>query len=116
MQSAETLQKRQHDRMTAYRAAGRREKRGMPRYDAYVLRVWRSRGGDELGWSGRLEHMPDGQGRRFNSIEALLAHLRQVLAGDAELPRVDGRTEEDRMGDKDTQNTVETHRPPREID
>lgn len=52
----------------------------MPRYDAYLLRVWRAEPGDPARWAGRLEHLPDGHFQRFNSLEALLAHLRQLLA------------------------------------
>ncbi|MDB5058679.1 MAG: hypothetical protein JWO59_2151 [Chloroflexi bacterium] len=58
----------------------------MPRYDAYLLRIWRG-GFDEGQWAGRLEHLPDGSMQRFGSLEELLAYLGQVLAAEAEAPR-----------------------------
>jgi hypothetical protein len=54
----------------------------MPRYDAYLLRIWRGGLGGEQ-WSGRLEHLPDGSTQRFASLEALLAHLGRKLAAEA---------------------------------
>ena len=52
----------------------------MARYDAFVLRVWRSGTGEEGQWAGRLEHLPDGTTLRFSSLAALLAHLCSELA------------------------------------
>lgn len=50
------------------------------RYDAFLLRIWRSGTGMGDGqWSARLEHLPDGQGLRFRDLELLLAHLRATL-------------------------------------
>jgi hypothetical protein len=54
----------------------------MSRYDAYLLRVWRSDHGDEARWAGRLEHLPDGAYQRFVTLEELLIALRQLLAGE----------------------------------
>ncbi len=53
----------------------------MARYDAFVLRVWRSGTGHEEQWAGRLEHLPDGATFRFGSLDALLAYLGAELAG-----------------------------------
>ena len=51
----------------------------MARYDAFLLRIWRS-GDEENGrWALRLEHLPEGQTLRFTTIEALLAHLYGTL-------------------------------------
>ncbi|MDB5075561.1 MAG: hypothetical protein JWO42_1740 [Chloroflexi bacterium] len=51
----------------------------MARYDAYLLRIWRS-GDEEHGqWALRLQHLPDGTSVRFSSLESLLAHLRSTL-------------------------------------
>ena len=62
----------------------------MPRYDAYLLRVWRGDAGDSARWSGRLEHLPDGQYQRFASLEALLTRLRHLLAEElADPPAID---------------------------
>jgi hypothetical protein len=52
----------------------------MARYDAFVLRVWRSGTGDEEQWAGKLEHLPDGTTFRFGSLAALLAYLGAELA------------------------------------
>ncbi|HWE61835.1 MAG TPA: hypothetical protein VHB98_08995 [Chloroflexota bacterium] len=52
----------------------------MARYDAFVLRVWRSETGDEGQWAGRLEHLPDGAALRFGSLTELLAYLYSELA------------------------------------
>ncbi len=52
----------------------------MARYDAFVLRVWRSGTGDEGQWAGRVEHLPDGMTLRFGSLATLLAYLGAELA------------------------------------
>jgi hypothetical protein len=51
----------------------------MARYDAFILRIWRSGTGDEGQWAGRLEHLPDGEALRFSSLAALLAYLATEL-------------------------------------
>ena len=52
----------------------------MARYDAFLLRIWRSGdASEERQWAIRLEHLPDGQGVRLRDLEALLAYLRGVL-------------------------------------
>jgi hypothetical protein len=55
----------------------------MPRYDAYLLRIWRTDSADRGRWAGRLEHLPDGEYRRFDSLEELLLGLRQLLADES---------------------------------
>lgn len=52
----------------------------MPRYDAYLLRVWRGDPAAGARWAIRLEHLPDGQYQRFGSLEGLLVYLRDLLA------------------------------------
>jgi hypothetical protein len=59
----------------------------MARYDAFVLRIWRSGTGDEEQWAGRLEHLPDGTTFRFGSLAALLAYLGAELAGESSTRR-----------------------------
>ncbi len=52
----------------------------MARYDAFLLRIWRSGMGMEDGqWSARLEHLPDGHSVRFRDLDLLLAYLRAAL-------------------------------------
>ena len=71
----------------------------MARYDAFVLRVWRSGTGDEEQWAGRLEHLPDGTTFRFGSLDALLAYLGTELSSERAMrhgspagdPCLDGR-------------------------
>ncbi len=58
----------------------------MARYDAFVLRVWRSGTGDEERWAGRLEHLPDGTTLRFGDLADLLAYLGAELADEAGKP------------------------------
>ena len=48
----------------------------MPRYDAFLLRIWQGEG----RWAARLEQLPDGTVLRFHRRSALLAYLR-ALAG-----------------------------------
>jgi hypothetical protein len=52
----------------------------VPRYEAYLLRVWRGEMGDSGRWACRLEHLPDGEYQRFGSLEELLIGLRYLLA------------------------------------
>ena len=54
-------------------------RRAMARYDAFLLRIWRTGEGNAARWAIRLEHLPDGQGARLDSLEALVAHLVAVL-------------------------------------
>lgn len=55
----------------------------MLRHETYLLRIWRSRAVSGWQWAARLQHLPDGQSRRFSDPEALLAHLQAVVrAGD----------------------------------
>ena len=51
----------------------------MARYDAFLLRVWRSEGKDCDQWACRMEHLPDGLSQRFADLDALLAHLGTAL-------------------------------------
>ena len=51
----------------------------MPRYDSYLIRVWRGDSKDDGRWAGRLEHLPHGPIHRFSSLEDLLTTLQQLL-------------------------------------
>lgn len=51
----------------------------MPQQDAYMLRIWRSRAVSGQQWVARLEHLPEGESRRFGDPEALLAYLGTVV-------------------------------------
>lgn len=67
----------------------------MARYDAFILRVWRSGTADDRQWSGRVEHLPQGKILRFSSVAALLAYLAAELAIEcdpaAEPPKEEGK-------------------------
>jgi hypothetical protein len=54
---------------------GPAEEGSMPRYEAFLLRIWRSEGGMGEHWALRLEHLPSGQSLRFHTLESLLAYL-----------------------------------------
>jgi hypothetical protein len=55
----------------------------MARYDAFLLRIWRSEAGAEVTqWAIRLAHLPDGAGLRFGDLDALFEHLRTQLCQD----------------------------------
>jgi hypothetical protein len=56
----------------------------MARYDAFILRIWRSGTGDERQWAGRVEHLPAGATLRFDNPAALLAYLGAELAGESD--------------------------------
>lgn len=74
----------------------------MARYDAFVLRIWRSGAGDDAQWAGRVEHLPDGAALRFGSLPALLAYLGAELAiesGTHPTTPIDGQPVDERKGD-----------------
>ena len=50
----------------------------MTRYDAYVLRFWRSTGKEGPQWKGRLEHLGHSESAQFDDLEALLRHIRSI--------------------------------------
>ena len=56
----------------------------MPKYDAYLLRIWQGDG----RWTARLEHLPNGTVLRFHRRSAFLDYLR-TLAG-ADMPPESG--------------------------
>lgn len=62
----------------------------MARYDAFLLRIWRTGAGSEGRWAIRLEHLPDGQGARLDSLEALIAHLAAVVPDAPVVPDATG--------------------------
>jgi hypothetical protein len=63
----------------------------VPRYEAFLLRVWRGTDRSDGQCALRLEHLPDGQSLRFSDPDLLLAHLRAIICSDAPsscLPRM----------------------------
>jgi hypothetical protein len=48
-------------------------------YDSFLLQIWRSNRREGRQFSARLEHLQDGRSVRCIGIDALLAHLREVL-------------------------------------
>ena len=46
-----------------------------PGYQAYLLRLWPARSGDEVVWRALLEDVRTGERRGFGSLEALFAFL-----------------------------------------
>jgi hypothetical protein len=44
-------------------------------YDSYLLRVWRSRRHEGWAWALRLEHLQDGEVRRFEDPQGLVEAL-----------------------------------------
>jgi hypothetical protein len=55
----------------------------MARYDAFLLRIWRSGDGAEAQWAIRLQHLPDGQAARLDTLAGLAAYLQAVLTIEA---------------------------------
>jgi hypothetical protein len=50
-------------------------------YKAYLLRLWRE--GEDGGWRAILEDAHSDTRRGFASLEALIAHLRELTDADA---------------------------------
>ena len=51
----------------------------MSRYDAYILRFWRSSGTDGPQWTCKLVHLGEGETAQFDDLEALLEHIRTIV-------------------------------------
>ncbi len=51
-------------------------------YRSFLLRVWRSNRSTGQQWSARLEGLQDGQRQQFTDVDALLVHLRGLLAAE----------------------------------
>lgn len=76
----------------------------MARYDAFVLRVWRSGAGDDAQWAGRVEHLPDGVTLRFGSLASLLDYLCTELAIESDArptTPIDSRPANEKKGVRD---------------
>jgi hypothetical protein len=56
----------------------------MTRYDAYVLRFWRSTGMEGPQWKGKLEHLGQGESAQFDDLEALLRYIRAIAGVERE--------------------------------
>lgn len=57
----------------------------MPRYDAYIVRIWRSIGMEGQQWTGRVEHIHDKDYQQFSSIDELFGYLRTRVGPEAEI-------------------------------
>jgi hypothetical protein len=54
----------------------------MARYNAVLVRVWRSKSTAGWQWSGQLERIPSGEILHFSDPVLMLAYLRQALCYD----------------------------------
>ena len=61
---------------TQKRMAGGMSSEGR-QYISYLLRLWRTKSGDETVWRASLEDSETGERRGFANLDALLAFLRQ---------------------------------------
>jgi hypothetical protein len=50
----------------------------MTRYDAYILRFWRSTGTDGPQWTVKVEHLGHEETREFHDLQALLQYVCDV--------------------------------------
>lgn len=50
----------------------------MARYDAFLLRIWRSTRDDGCQWRCRIEHLPRGEQQQFTELGALLGYLQTL--------------------------------------
>jgi hypothetical protein len=58
-----------------------RQKAGEARdYAAYLLRLWREKGGESTQWRASLQDPHTGENKGFASLGALFAYLRRVVA------------------------------------
>jgi hypothetical protein len=58
----------------------------MARYDAFLLRVRQRGGAPPTQMSVQLQHLPDGDICRFNTLASLLVHLTRELGVHDEVP------------------------------
>jgi hypothetical protein len=52
----------------------------MPRYDAYVVRIWRSTTSAGRQWAARVQHLPGGEIWRFSDPGAFLGYMASAAA------------------------------------
>lgn len=55
-----------------------------PAYLSYLLRLWRTGDRETNSWRGSLEDAHTGERQGFASLEALMAYLRVVMAGEGQ--------------------------------
>lgn len=55
-----------------------------PDYLSYLLRLWRTGSKDATAWRSALEDVQTGERRTFANLDALIAYLREVTAGEEE--------------------------------
>jgi len=53
-------------------------------YLSYLLRLWQTGNESEIVWRAALEDVRTGERQGFASLDALIAHLREVTAGKSE--------------------------------
>jgi len=58
----------------------RQEAGGARDYVAYLLRLWREKGGKSTQWRASLQDPHTGENKGFASLGALFAYLRRVVA------------------------------------
>ena len=56
----------------------------MPRYNAYLLRVWHAGPPGSSRWAARLEHLPQGNSLLFTERSALLAYIEELADADTQ--------------------------------
>ena len=52
----------------------------MKSYASYIVRIWRTEPATLGGWACSVEDVQEQRQTTFTSVEAMLAHLKQVLA------------------------------------
>jgi hypothetical protein len=55
-----------------------------PTYRSYLLRLWQTGDEGEIAWRAALEDVQTGERLGFPSLDALVAYLREVTAGEGE--------------------------------
>lgn len=50
----------------------------MAQQQTYLLRVWRNKAPGGWQWAAQVQHLTDGQDRRFTDPEAFLVYLRAI--------------------------------------
>jgi hypothetical protein len=64
-----------------FRVMANAERTVRPTRDTYMLQIYRGQTVSGRQWGARLVHVSGGESLRFGNPEALLAHLRRVIAG-----------------------------------
>ena len=59
----------------------------VPRYDSFLLRIWRSNGQQGSQVAVHLQHLQSGETVRYEDRDALFAYLRRLLDSPDECPQ-----------------------------